>query len=142
MLEAASCAALRQISRERVNMNATARMLFLFAATASLLVRADSLTEIAEFAERICNQSISGNESSTTIVANANADVKGLAKVLGLSVEGGGLVKHDGTHYDGIPKDKLSASIPTPAQCKVDLAKVLIDERKQLARVASTEDHH
>ena len=123
-------------------MNASARMLFSFSVTASLLVHADSLTEIAEFAEKICNQSISGNESSTVVVANANADVQGLAKALGLSVAAGGLVKHDGSHYDGIPKEKLPASIPTPAQCKADLAKVLIDERKQLARASSSEDHH
>lgn len=56
-----------------------------------LTARADSLTEIAAFAETICNQSLSGSESSTTIVANLNGDIQGLAKALGISVAGGAL---------------------------------------------------
>lgn len=96
--------------------------------------RADSLNEIAAFAEKICNQSISGGESSTVIEANLSGDANGLARALGISVGAGGLVKRDGTHYDGIPKDKLPDSIPTPAQCKFELAKVLIAERDSLAQ--------
>lgn len=118
-------------------MNATVQIRFFFVVIVSLFVntaRADSLTEIASFAEKICNQSLSGSESSTEIVANLNGDIQGLAKALGISVAGGGLVKKDGSRYEGIPKERLPASIPTPAQCKADLAKVLIQERANLAR--------
>jgi hypothetical protein len=94
--------------------------------------RGDSLTEIAAFADKICAQSISGSETSTTIEGKLNGDVNGLAKALGLTVSGGALVRRDGTKYEGIPKDKLPASIPTPAQCKLDVAKLLIDERQRL----------
>lgn len=107
-------------------------LLLIFCWTVSQ-TRADSLSDIAAFAEKICNQSLVGNESSTTIQANLNGDLNGLAKALGLSVGAGGLVKKDGSHYDGIPKDKLPNSIPTPAQCKLELAKVLISERERLA---------
>ena len=100
--------------------------------------RADSLNDIATFAEKICNQSLVGNESSTTIQANLNGDLNGLAKALGISVGAGGLVKKDGSHYDGIPKDKLPNAIPTPAQCKLELAKVLISERERLAAAPNT----
>jgi len=93
---------------------------------------ADSLAEIAAFADKICNQSLSGSETSTTIEAKLNGDVDGLAKALGISVKGGGLYKRDGTKYEGIPKEKLPASIPTPAQCRLDVAKLLIDERQRL----------
>ena len=95
--------------------------------------RADSLTEIAAFADKICTQSIGGSETSTTIEGRLNGDVNGLAKALGLTVSGGALVRRDGTKYEGIPKDKLPASIPTPAQCKLEVAKLLIDERQRLA---------
>lgn len=125
-------------------MNANAGMIFLLTASASFFVttaRADSLTEIAIFADKICNQSLSGSESSTTIIANLNGDIRGLAKALGISVTGGGLVKRDGSRYDGIPKERLPASIPTLAQCKADLAKVLIEEREKLSRSTSTEGH-
>jgi hypothetical protein len=130
-------------SRRSANVNANLKTLSFATVTAALLVgpaRADSLTEIAAFAEKICNQSLSGSESSTEIVARLNGDIQGLAKALGISVAGGGLVKRDGSHYEGIPKDKLPASIPTPAQCKADLAKVLIEERQKLARPTSAED--
>jgi hypothetical protein len=94
--------------------------------------RADTLEEIAAFASKICNQSLSGGETSTTIEAKLNGDVNGLAKALGITVGAGGLVKQDGTHYEGIPKEKLPTEIPTEAQCRTDLAKLLIAERQQL----------
>ena len=100
----------------------------------SLQASADSLSEIAAFADKICTQSLTGNESSTSVVANLNGDVNGLAKALGITVNAGGLVKHDGTRYEGIPKDKLPSSIPTPAQCKLEVARLLIDEREKLAQ--------
>jgi len=99
---------------------------------AFLPAHADSLDEIASFAQKICSQSLSGTETSTALSANLNGDVSGLAKALGISVSAGGLVKHDGTRYEGIPKDKLPSSIPTPAQCKLELAKVLLEERARL----------
>jgi len=101
-------------------------------ACVSLPSRADSLDEIAIFAEKICSQSLRGGETSTTITANLNGDVNGLAKALGISVGAGGLVKKDGVHYEGIPENRLPNSIPTPAQCKFELAKVLIEERQRL----------
>ena len=63
----------------------------------SFQARADSLSEIAEFADEICNQSLKGSESSTSLVANLNGDVNGLAN----------FVKRDGTRCEGIPKGKL-----------------------------------
>jgi chromosome segregation ATPase len=70
-------------------------------------------------------------------VAAANGDANGLARALGLSVAGGGLVKYDGSHYDGIPQDRLPREIPTEAQCKAELASALIAERRQLGLSAS-----
>jgi hypothetical protein len=95
---------------------------------------AETLGEIASFAEKICNQSIGGGETSTVIEANLSGDANGLARALGISVGAGGLIKQDGSHYDGIPRDKLPSSIPTPAQCKFELAKVLIAERDSLTQ--------
>jgi hypothetical protein len=104
----------------------------------------DSLEEIAAFAEKICSQSLSGNETATTITAKLNGDFNGLAKALGISVGVGGLVKKDGTHYEGIPKEKLPDSVPTPAQCKLEVVKVLIEERQRLAagRLATDRPNH
>jgi len=104
----------------------------------SFAAHAESLDEIATFAQKICNQSLSGGETSTTIAANLNGDVNGLAKALGISVGAGGLVKKDGNHYEGIPEKKLPNSIPTPAQCKLELAKVLIEERRRLGDARPT----
>lgn len=103
-----------------------------------LPARADSLNDIAAFAEKICNQSLSGNETSTSISAHLNADLPGLAKALGLSVGAGGLLTKEGKHYDGIPEGNLPSSIPTPAQCKMELAKVLIAERERLGAPTNT----
>ena len=112
--------------------------LLLMALWIILPARADSLNDIAAFAEKICNQSISGNESSTSISAHLNADLPGLAKALGISVGAGGLVSKEGKHYDGIPEKNLPSTIETPAQCKLELAKVLIAERQRLAAAANT----
>jgi hypothetical protein len=102
-------------------------------ACACFPAHADSLADIAAFADKICSQSLRGSETSTTIEAKLNGDVNGLAKALGIKVDAGGLVKRDGTHYEGIPKEKLPASIPTPAQCRLKVARLLIDERQRLA---------
>jgi hypothetical protein len=107
-------------------------LIFICFAFASV-ARADSLDEIAAFAEKICAQSISGNETSTSIEGKVNGDVYGLAKALGLTVAGGALITQDGTAYRGIPKDRLPATIPTVAQCKSDLATILIAERNKVA---------
>jgi hypothetical protein len=104
----------------------------LVASSAIVSAHADSLNEIANFAQKICDQTLSGHETSTTLSAHLNGDISGLAKALGLSVSAGGLVRSDGSHYECIPKDKLPSSIPTPAQCKLELAKTLIEERQKL----------
>jgi hypothetical protein len=115
------------------SLKASRYMLIAILAFVCLPTYADSLDQIATFAEKICHQSLSGGETSTTITANLNGDVNGLAKALGISVGAGGLVKHDGSHYAGIPADKLPKEIPTEAQCRADLAKSLIAERIRLA---------
>jgi hypothetical protein len=99
---------------------------------APLVAHADSLQEIADFAQKICVQSLSGTETSTTIVAKLNGDANGLARALGVSVGASGLVKRDGTHYEGIPENRLPREIQTESQCRAELAKVLIAERQRL----------
>jgi|GEM_PF-4191855 len=98
----------------------------------SFPIKAESLDEIGKFAEKICINEVQGHITRDSIETGIKADVKGLAKLLGLSVEADGSLKHDNQTYNGIPIDKLSEKIPTPAQCKSELAKILLDERKRL----------
>lgn len=105
-------------------------------ATLGTQAQAESLNDIAAFAERICENKIGGTIARTTIDGNIKGDLPGLAKALGLQLKAGGVVKQDGSSYEGIPLDKLPSQIPTPAQCKKDLAELLIAERNRATSTA------
>lgn len=97
------------------------------------LANANSLADIAAFAEKICQNTVEGNITRTTLSGNLKGDAAGLAKALGLSISAEGKIVRGTEEYKGIPLEKLPKEIPTPAQCKADMAKILIQERKDLA---------
>lgn len=113
-------------------MNTRLFIVFIFISSMSLAVKADSLQEIATFSERICSNIVEGHITRTNIETSIKADIPGLAKAMGLSVGADGTLKHGDETYVGIPIEKLPAEILTPAQCKLELAKILIEERNRL----------
>ena len=89
--------------------------------------QADTLAEIAQFAQSICGDIPEGTLTKTAIQGKVAASASTLAKILsGDSIVGDSRIEEI---YKGIPFDKLPGNIPTVAMCKSELAKILVSQR-------------
>lgn len=100
-------------------------------------IHAQTLEEIAAFAERICSDIPEGQFSKETIEGKFKGDLPQLAKLLGASINADGSISVAGISYKGIPYDKLSANIPTLRECKLEVTRLLLEERARIARDVS-----
>lgn len=94
----------------------------------------DGYAEISMFVEKVCQNPVGGKYVRTEIDGSIRADAPGLAKALGLTLGADGRLYRDSVEYEGIPMDRLSKEIQTPGQCKFELVKLLLEERKLLAK--------
>jgi hypothetical protein len=90
--------------------------------------RAETLSEIAAFAQSICGDIPEGSLTRTAIQGKVEANARVLAKILSGDANVSGSRAEE--IYKGVPFDKLPASIPTVAMCKSELAKTLIQGRR------------
>jgi hypothetical protein len=102
---------------------------FLFVAFSLTSARADTLAEIAQFAQSICGDIPEGSLTRTAIQGRVAANAGVIARI----VSGDANVSAGRTEeiYKGIPFEKLPANIPTVAMCKSELAKALLSRRSE-----------
>jgi len=104
-------------------------LLILIGTTAS----AQSLTEISDFAADICDEiAQSGEITKQKIEGNINGKLSGVAKLLGGSLDAGGKIVVDEENYVGVPYEKLSDQLSNARECRRELAKTLLDERRRI----------
>jgi hypothetical protein len=118
--------------RQREREGALYRIVVRFAVASIVLTPAyaDSLPDIAQFAQSICGDIPAGNLTRTTIQGQIGANASLLAKVL----TGDANVSGSRTDeiYNGVPFDKLPDNIPTVAMCKVEVVKLLLVQKAQI----------
>jgi hypothetical protein len=90
--------------------------------------RADSLPDMAQFAQSICGDIPEGSLTRTSIQGKVEANANLLAKI----ITGDANVSGTRTDeiYKGIPFDKLPDKIPTVSMCKIELVKLLLSQKK------------
>ncbi|HVR56033.1 MAG TPA: hypothetical protein VMT72_04325 [Pseudolabrys sp.] len=88
---------------------------------------ADTLAEIAQFAQSICGDIPEGSMTRTNIQGKVEANAGAIAKILsgGVDVD----ASRSSEIYRGIPFEKLPPNIPTVSMCKSELVKLLISQR-------------
>ena len=100
---------------------------------------AESLKEIEKFASNICNEiRLQGSYSREKIEAKINGEIAGVAKLIGASVSANG--KLNIHNEKGLPYEKLAEQISSARDCRREIAKLLIDERKQIRQKKSKLD--
>lgn len=107
------------------------RFLIAFAITATALTsaRADSLPDMAQFAQSICGDIPAGSLTRTSIQGQVKANAGLLAKIITGDVNVSG--SKTAEIYKGIPFDKLPETIPTVSMCKLELVKLLLSQKTQ-----------
>lgn len=90
---------------------------------------AQTLDEISRFAGEICGDIPEGTYTKTTIKGAIEANAGLFSNLVGIS--GSASPERITEAYKGIPFDKLPDSIPTASMCKSELAKILIERRKE-----------
>ena len=98
--------------------------------TLTAAAHAQSLTEIAQFAQSICGDVPEGGLTRTEIQAKVQANAGTLAKIV--SGDANVTVNRMDEIYKGIPFEKLPDKIPTVAMCKSDLSKAIIERQKKM----------
>jgi hypothetical protein len=97
----------------------------------ALPARADTLAEIAAFAQSICGEIPVGSYSRTTIQGRVAANAGVIARIVsGDANLSAGKIEEI---YNGIPFDKLPSNIPTVAMCKSELAKAILSRPRTQA---------
>jgi hypothetical protein len=113
--------------KKRVVVN---RLLIALAISATVLTsaRADSLADMAQFAQSICSDIPEGSLTRTSIQGKVEANANLLAKI----ITGDANVSGSKTTeiYKGIPFDRLPDKIPTVSMCKIELVKLLLSQKK------------
>jgi hypothetical protein len=97
------------------------------AGTALHSARADSLPDIAQFAQSICSDIPQGNLTKTNIQGQIGANAGLLAKIITGDVNVSGSKTDE--IYKGIPFDKLPNQIPTASMCKLEVVKLLLAQK-------------
>jgi hypothetical protein len=99
--------------------------------------RAESLADIAQFAQSICGDIPEGTLTRTTIQGKVAASAGTFAKI----VTGDANVSASKAEeiYKGIPFDKLPDRIPTVAMCKSELARLLVSQRSAVPAPITTQ---
>ncbi len=89
---------------------------------------ADSLPDLAQFAQSICGDIPEASLTRTSIQGKVEANANLLAKI----ITGNANVSGSRTTeiYKGIPFDKLPDKIPTVSMCKIELVKLLLSQKK------------
>jgi hypothetical protein len=91
--------------------------------------KAESLAEIAQFAQSICGDIPEGSLTRTMIQGKVEASALALARVITGSVD---VSASRATEiYKGIPFEKLPDSIPTVSMCKSELANTILLRQKK-----------
>jgi len=91
--------------------------------------------EIAAFARSVCDD-LAGAEGTITrreVELKVAGEASGIARLVGLSIGSDGKLKHDRTDYEGLPFDKVAAQMQGALACRLELARMLINERTRLA---------
>jgi hypothetical protein len=94
----------------------------LFSASAGYCA-ADPLSELAQFAQSICGDIPSGDLTRTNIQGKIEANAGIFARIV--TGDAGLTSSRVSDVYHGVPFDKLPASIPTVAMCKLELIRIL-----------------
>ncbi|NKK64224.1 hypothetical protein GFL88_11895 [Rhizobium leguminosarum bv. viciae] len=89
--------------------------------------KAESLPDIAQFAESICGEIPQGSLTKTSIQGKIEAQADTLAKIITGDANVSGFETTE--IYKGIPFDKLPDNIPTVSMCKLEVVKLITDSR-------------
>jgi hypothetical protein len=87
---------------------------------------ADSLSDIASFAQSVCDDVPKGSDARTSIKGKIEANSGVLARIIAGNKGVSGWKAEE--LYEGIPFDKLPNKFTSTAVCKVELVKLLSDE--------------
>jgi hypothetical protein len=95
---------------------------------------AQSLDEIQKFAKDICDEiRPEGSIARKEVEAKLKGQLAGVAKLIGASVTGDGKLKVENVDYKGLPYEDLAAQMANARDCRLQLAKMLIEEKKRIA---------
>lgn len=102
------------------------------------LAKGSSNSEIVAFAYSICDEiRTEGIITRREIEGKISADANRVAKLVGLSVGADGKLKDERTEYKGLPFDKIADQVQGARTCRLEVAKMLIDERNRLSTSGS-----
>lgn len=112
-------------------------LLLLFLMHAAFNAQADSLSEISNFSKEICDDiDTKGSHtiSKTEIQAKLEGEIGKVAKFIGAKIGADGKITigENKVEYDGLPYDSLSEQMTNSRSCKLEISKMLINERKKL----------
>jgi hypothetical protein len=99
---------------------------------------ATNFSEIASFAERICDRvEASGTIESTKVMGQLTGEAKALIRLIGGTVGVDGSITIENTTYKGLPFDKLPEQMSDARECRKELALVLLEGREIVQRIQS-----
>jgi hypothetical protein len=99
---------------------------------------ASSNSEIESFSRNICGKmETSGSFTKSTLDTTIKGDIKGLAKVVGLSAAANGSFVLEKEHYIGLPYKDLPDQLKDALDCRKELAILLLKERFRVAELLS-----
>jgi len=96
-------------------------------------VQGETLGEIHEFAENICDRvSSEGEITRSKIIARLNAESGAVAKLIGADLGADGSITIENTTYKGLPYSDLSEQMKDSRACKKEIAYFLLSKRQEI----------
>lgn len=86
---------------------------------------AQSLDDIAAFADKICGDVPKGKMTRKEVSGKIKGEIAGVAKIVGVGVTADGKLDYGESEYVGIPYSNLPKEIPTVSQCKIEVVKLV-----------------
>jgi hypothetical protein len=114
------------------------KKIILFVMILPFTCNATNFSEIASFAEKICDRvETSGTIESTKVMGQLTGEAKALIKLIGGTVGVDGSITIENTTYNGLPFEKLPDQMSDARECRKDLALVLLESREIVQRAQS-----
>ena len=107
--------------------------------TTPMIVQANSLSEISQFAGEICDKiSTTGSIDRTQIVGSLNSKAQILNKLIGGAIGIDGSVAVDNMKYEGLPYEMLPEQMADARACRKKVAYMLLEQKNAIKKIKSS----
>lgn len=114
-------------------------IIFLFAShLVPAFAESSDLNAISLFAKDVCDEiAIGGSIRREQVEGNLGGKVSGIAKLIGAEAEADGSLTVEEQTYEGIPYGDLPEQMNNARECRLELTKLLLQERATVAHLSA-----